>query len=102
MAYDIIEKLKKEIEGFKDDAKWEDIGKVTEVGDGIIKITGLAKTLSQEVLEIHTEKGIRRALALNLEEDSIGALVLDEYLDIKAESFQTLPGKNLSRRGCFK
>ena len=84
MAYDIIEKLKKEIEGFKDDAKWEEVGKVTEVGDGIVKLTGLPKTLSQEILEIQTDKGPRHALALNLEEDSIGALVLDEYLDIKS------------------
>jgi F-type H+-transporting ATPase subunit alpha len=96
MAYDIIEKLKKEIEGFKDDAKWEDIGKVSEVGDGIIRLTGLRKTLSQEVLLIETAKGIRHALALNLEEDTVGALVLDDYLDIRSGDTVKNSGEVLS------
>ncbi len=78
MSFDIIEKLKKEIEGYKDSAKWEDIGRVTEAGDGIVKITGLAKALSQEILTIETTEGERRALVLNLEEDTVGALVLDD------------------------
>ncbi len=82
MSYDIIQKLKKEIEGFEEKPGWESIGRVTEVGDGIIRISGLRKTLSQEVLTIETAEGVRRALALNLEEDSIGALVLDDYLAI--------------------
>ena len=40
MSYEIIEKLKKEIAGYKDDTKFENIGIVTEVGDGIAKISG--------------------------------------------------------------
>ncbi len=83
MSYDIIEKLKREIEGFKDDARWEKIGRVIEVGDGIIKLTGLREAVSQELLIIETDKGVRRALALNLEEETIGALVLDDPLPIK-------------------
>lgn len=83
MSYDIIEKLKREIEGYKDDARFEDIGRVIEVGDGIVKLAGLPHTVSQEVLIIESSAGPRRALTLNLEEDSIGALVLDDYLDIK-------------------
>jgi len=82
MSYDIIEKLKKEIEGFKDSSKWEDVGRVTEVGDGIVKLVGLPHAVSQEVLVIETKDGPRRALALNLEEDVIGALVLDDYLSV--------------------
>jgi F-type H+-transporting ATPase subunit alpha len=84
MSYDIIEKLKREIAGFKDDSRWEDIGRVIEVGDGIVKLSGLRKALSQELLTIETSAGERRALALNLEEETVGALVLDDYLSIKS------------------
>ncbi len=84
MSYEIIEKLKREIEGFKDDAKWEEIGRVIEVGDGIIKLSGLKKALSQELLVVETTDGPREALALNLEEETIGALVLGDYLSIKS------------------
>jgi F-type H+-transporting ATPase subunit alpha len=84
MSYEIIEKLKKEIGNYKDDPKWEEIGQVIEVGDGIVKILGLRNVLAQELLIIETGKGERRAVALNLEEDSIGALVVDDYLAIKS------------------
>jgi F-type H+-transporting ATPase subunit alpha len=96
MAYDIIEKLKKEIEGFDDKANWEAVGKVTEVGDGIIRLTGLRGTLSQELLTIETKEGTRKALALNLEEDSIGALVLDDYLAISTGDVVKNTGQVLS------
>ncbi len=83
MSYEIIEKLKKEIANYQDDPRWEEIGKVGEVGDGIVRITGLTGAKSQELLTIQTEQGPRRALALNLEEDAIGALVVDDYTHIK-------------------
>ena len=83
MSFDIIQKLKKEIEGIKPDVQMEEFGEVIDVADGICKISGLYGALSQEILEIETEKGKRRALALNLEEDIIGALVIDDFIDIK-------------------
>jgi F-type H+-transporting ATPase subunit alpha len=83
MSFDIIQKLKKEIEGIKPDVQMEEFGEVIDVADGICKISGLYGALSQEILEIETEKGKRRALALNLEEDTIGALVIDDFTDIK-------------------
>jgi F-type H+-transporting ATPase subunit alpha len=76
MSYDILEKIKQSIEGHKTDTKWEEIGTVVEVGDGILKLSGLANVQSQEVLEVETEHGKVKAVALNLEEDSVGALVL--------------------------
>ena len=57
MSYEIIEKLKNEIAGYKDDPKWAEVGRVIEVGDGIIKIIGLRNAVSQEVLKIETAKG---------------------------------------------
>jgi len=83
MSYEIIEKLKKEIAGYKDDAKWEKVGRVIETGDGIVKISGLYSTVSQELLSITTADGDVQAVALNLEEDTIGALVLGGDLSVK-------------------
>ncbi len=74
MAYEIIEKLKAEIEGYKEKPEWAEIGRVIEVGDGIVRILGLRNAVSQEILMIETAKGERAALALNLEEESVGAL----------------------------
>ncbi len=96
MSYDIIEKLKKEIEGYKDETEWEEVGKVIEVGDGIVKIIGLPKTLSQEILTIETKEGKCRAVTLNLEEGAIGALVIDDYSAVKAGDLVKSTGQVLS------
>ena len=50
MSQEIIEKIKQAIEGYKDKTEWEEIGKVVEVGDGILKISGLLNVQAQEVL----------------------------------------------------
>jgi F-type H+-transporting ATPase subunit alpha len=84
MSQEIIEKIKQAIEGFKDDTQWEEIGKVVEVGDGILKISGLLNVQAQEVLEVESGNKKIRAVALNLEEDSVGALVLGDFAEIKS------------------
>jgi F-type H+-transporting ATPase subunit alpha len=84
MSYEIIEKLKQAIGDYKDNEKLEEIGRVIESGDGIVKIYGLKNVKSQEIISIETEAGGVKALALNLEEDSVGALVLDDPLQIKS------------------
>ena len=76
MSYEIVEKLKKEIAGFKDDPKLKSIGKVVEVGDGIARVSGLSGALSQELLTIETKNGATSAIAFNLEEEFIGAVIL--------------------------
>ncbi len=83
MSYDIIQKLKKEIENFKDQAEFQNIGLITETADGIAKISGLQKTLSQEILIIETENGEVPCLASNLEETSIGAILLGDFEKVK-------------------
>jgi F-type H+-transporting ATPase subunit alpha len=96
MSYEIIEKLKREIEGYKEKPEWAEIGRVIEVGDGIVKILGLRNALSQEILVIESRKGPRNALALNLEEESIGALVLGDYLSIQVGDTVKRTGEVLS------
>ncbi len=96
MSYDIIEKLKKEIEGFKDEAEFKNVGLVTETADGIAKITGLPNTLSQEILTIETKSGDVSALASNLEEASIGTIILGDYEKVKIGDRVRQTGKVLS------
>ncbi len=63
----------------------EEVGTVLEVKDGIARIYGLKKAMAGEMLEITVgATGTKiTALALNLEEDNIGAIVLGDYLQIK-------------------
>ena len=63
----------------------EEVGSVLEVKDGIARIYGLAKAMSGEMLEVtSSETGEKiTALALNLEEDNIGAVILGDYLQLK-------------------
>src|SRR5437763_1932442 len=63
----------------------EEVGTILEVKDGIARIYGLAKAMSGEMLEVtSSETGEKiTALALNLEEDNIGAVILGDYLQLK-------------------
>jgi F-type H+-transporting ATPase subunit alpha len=84
MSQEIIEKIKQAVEGYKDNPKWEEVGTIVEVGDGIVKISGLKNVQAQEVLEIEAGEHKIKAVTLNLEEDSVGALVLNEANAIKS------------------
>ncbi|HEV3402103.1 MAG TPA: F0F1 ATP synthase subunit alpha [Acidimicrobiales bacterium] len=77
---DIAEVLRKRLEGFKPDLERQRVGRITEVGDGIARISGLPNTAVNELLEF---EGGTLGLALNLDEDSIGAVVLGLVDDIE-------------------
>ena len=63
----------------------EEVGTVLEVKDGIARIYGLQKAMAGEMLEVRSSEtgNAVTALALNLEEDNIGAVVLGDYLQLK-------------------
>ena len=63
----------------------EDVGTVLEVRDGVARIYGLTKALSGEMLEFTAaESGeVVTGMALNLEEDNVGAVILGDYLKLK-------------------
>src|SRR5215212_656305 len=63
----------------------EEVGTVLEVRDGIARIYGLQKAMAGEMLEIHSSEtgNTITGLALNLEEDNIGAVILGDYLQLK-------------------
>ena len=70
-----------EIESFEEALHSEEVGEVLEVKDGVARIYGLSKAMASEMLEISSgESGERvAALALNLEEDNIGAVVMGDW-----------------------
>ncbi len=77
---DIASVIKRQIEEFGGRITMVDVGTVVEVGDGIARIHGLAGVKSSELLQFpHNIMG----LALNLEEDSVGAVILGEDTVIK-------------------
>jgi len=93
----IIETLKKQIAEAKIEATREKVGKVVEVGDGIARIVGLSDCMANEMLEF-TGAGVHSVfgVALNLEEDIIGAMILGEYTQIKEGDVVKSTGRILS------
>ena len=80
MSNHIVETLRKEIENFKTDTKVEKVGKVLEVFDGIARVSGLSDVKSSEMV---TFSGGETGVALNLEEDGVGVIILGEFSKIK-------------------
>jgi F-type H+-transporting ATPase subunit alpha len=80
-ASEIKDVLLNEIERYEEQLQAEEIGEVLEVKDGIARIYGLTKAMASEMLEItSSETGESvTALALNLEEDNIGAVIMGEW-----------------------
>ena len=89
----IIEQLKKQIENFQTESTTEKVGKVIEVGDGVARISGLSDLMASEMVEF---SGGEIGVALNLEEDRVGAVVLGNYLAIKEGDEVKSTGKILS------
>lgn len=72
--------LREQLAGVKSAVELEEVGTVLQVGDGIARIYGLTNVQSGELIEF--ENGIR-GIALNLEEDNVGAVLLEPSGDLK-------------------
>ena len=79
----IVEELKQRISEYKTEIKKQTFGRVIQVGDGIARISGLSTAMMSEMLEFKTSKGSVYGVALNLEEDSVGAIILGSCEAIK-------------------
>ncbi len=75
----IVEQIKERISGFKPKARELTVGHVLKVGDGIAVVSGLGAVRMSEMLEFQTQSGTVAGVALNLEEDSVGAVLLGDY-----------------------
>ncbi|MFC5403578.1 F0F1 ATP synthase subunit alpha [Cohnella soli] len=72
--------IKQQIEQYQSDIQVVDVGTVIQVGDGIARVHGLEKCMSGELLEF--EGGVV-GMALNLEEDNVGVVIMGPYKGIK-------------------
>jgi F-type H+-transporting ATPase subunit alpha len=79
-ADEIANILREQIENYQESVTVDEVGSIIAVGDGIARIHGLEKVMMGEMLEFpHGVFGI----ALNLEEDQVGAVLLGEYTAVK-------------------
>jgi F-type H+-transporting ATPase subunit alpha len=77
---DIVSVIKKQIEQFGAPLKMVDVGNVIEIGDGIARIHGLAAARYNELLQFPNDV---MGIALNLEEDSVAAVIMGDYTSIR-------------------
>jgi F-type H+-transporting ATPase subunit alpha len=92
-AADIGEALRRNVAGFTAAVTTEQVGRILEVSDGIARVGGLPNAAVNELLEF---EGGELALALNLDEDSIGAVVLGEVDTLEEGQTVKATGRILS------
>ena len=77
---DITQHIKEQIQRFQAPLEAVDVGTVVEVGDGIARVSGLSRAMSSELLEF---PGGVFGIALNLEADNVGSIILGDFEGIK-------------------
>ncbi len=77
---DFTRQLKEQIQHFQAPTRTVDVGTVAEVGDGIARIQGLRNCMASELVEF---TGGTLGIALNLDEDTVGAIIMGEYSGIQ-------------------
>jgi F-type H+-transporting ATPase subunit alpha len=92
-ADEIASVIQKEIEDFKGQVQTAEVGRVIEVGDGIARVVGLSSAMSGEMVEF---KNGTRGLCFNLEENSVGIIILGDYLSIQEGDEVKTTGQLLS------
>ena len=91
--------IRQQIENYQAELDVSEVGTVIQVGDGIARIHGLSSVMSSELLEFPPVPGTDAklyGLALNLEEDNVGAAILGPYLHIKEGDEVRRTGRVLS------
>jgi F-type H+/Na+-transporting ATPase subunit alpha len=92
-ADEIASVLQKEIEDFKGQLATSEVGQVLEVGDGIARCYGLSTAMAGEMVEF--PNGVN-GLVFNLEESSVGVIILGDYLEISEGDEVKTTGRLLS------
>ncbi len=88
-ADEISSVIQREIEQFSPEVSTSEVGQVLEVGDGIARVYGLSGLMSGEMVSF--ESGVK-GIALNLEESSVGVMVLGDYTGIEEGDTVTATG----------
>src|SRR5207248_8843035 len=79
-ADEIVSVLQTEIDQYRAAVDTREVGRVLEVGDGIARVYGLSNVMAGEMVEFARTGA--RGLAFNLEEHSVGDIILRDYLEI--------------------
>ncbi|MFA6523428.1 MAG: F0F1 ATP synthase subunit alpha [Candidatus Peribacteraceae bacterium] len=93
LSQSLMKTLEEKIGSYKKDVSHEHVGTVIEVGDGIAKIAGLSRVGAAEMIDFG--QGVFGS-ALNLEEDTVGAIILGDYALIKEGDTAKATGQILS------
>jgi len=80
---EITSVIKQEIEHFGADLEISEVGRVVEVGDGIARVYGLRNAMAGEMLEFRTETGTAMGQVMNLEHDTVGAVLYNNALTVR-------------------
>ncbi len=75
--------IKQEIEQYSADLEVSEVGRVVEVGDGIARVYGLSNAMAGELVEFETSEGSVMGQVMNLETDTVGAVIYGDYLAVK-------------------
>ena len=95
-ADEITSILRHQIENYESAIDVSEVGTIMSIGDGIARIHGLDKVMSGELLQFgHDVSGI----AMNLDEDQVGCVLLGEYKKIKEGEVVRRTGKIMSVPG---
>src|SRR5215472_4521747 len=92
-ADEITQILREQIANYDSKVQVDEVGAITSLGDGIARIHGLDKVMAGELLSF--PHGIA-GLALSLEEDHVGAVIMGEYTELKEGEEVKRTGKILS------
>ncbi len=95
-ADEISSVIQREIEAFSPEITRSEVGRVLEVGDGIARVYGLSGLMAGEMVEF--ENGVK-GIALNLEESSVGVMVLGDYTRIEEGDSVSATGALLAGAG---
>ena len=95
-ADEIASVIQQEIEQFESRIDVREVGRVIEVGDGIARVYGLSGVMSGEMVEF---PGDIFGLAFNLEENSVGVIILGDFLTINEGDEVRSTGRLLERAG---
>jgi F-type H+-transporting ATPase subunit alpha len=80
---EITSVIKQEIDQYASELEVSDVGRVIEVGDGIAQIYGLSNAMAGELLEFQTGSGSVMGQVMNLELDTVGAVLYGDYLKVQ-------------------
>jgi F-type H+-transporting ATPase subunit alpha len=80
---EITSVIKQEIDQYASELEVSDVGRVIEVGDGIAQIYGLSNAMAGELLEFQTDDGAVMGQVMNLELDTVGAVLYGDYLKVQ-------------------